>query len=143
MKCTKCDDTGVIETGNNDLPCDCSKGDTAIFNVGYETLTGAEIKSRNALRTTEALSATGLDQVSSLDGLLQAIEIMDQDILSIMQSSHYRGKSREVCKNDEEHRIVLHVLLKKMDTILNSDDCRMLPGTKNYLPRHVILTWFS
>lgn len=32
-KCTKCDDTGVIETGNNNLACDCQVGETALFNV--------------------------------------------------------------------------------------------------------------
>ncbi len=44
--CLKCDDTGVIETGNNDLPCDCSAGNTAIFNDADVDgpVTGAEIK---------------------------------------------------------------------------------------------------
>lgn len=32
-KCEKCRDTGVWETGNNDLPCDCPAGKTALFNV--------------------------------------------------------------------------------------------------------------
>lgn len=32
-KCEKCKDTGVWETGNNDLPCDCPAGKTALFNV--------------------------------------------------------------------------------------------------------------
>jgi len=31
--CSECKNTGVIETGNNDLPCDCPMGDAAIFNV--------------------------------------------------------------------------------------------------------------
>jgi len=45
-KCTKCNDTGVIETGNNDLPCDCSAGDTAVFNhAGVDgPVTGAEVR---------------------------------------------------------------------------------------------------
>lgn len=30
--CKKCNDTGVIETGNNDLPCDCFAGEIAQFN---------------------------------------------------------------------------------------------------------------
>lgn len=36
----------MIETGNNDLPCDCPAGDKARFNVaGVKGLvTGAEIK---------------------------------------------------------------------------------------------------
>mgnify|MGYP001560599678 CR=1 FL=1 len=46
IKCTKCNDTGVIETGNNDLPCDCPAGDEALFNemgvIG--PVTGAEVK---------------------------------------------------------------------------------------------------
>lgn len=44
--CSKCDDKGVIETGNNDLPCDCSTGQKALFNqAGIEGLvTGAEIQ---------------------------------------------------------------------------------------------------
>jgi hypothetical protein len=44
--CPKCNDTGVIETGNNDLPCDCKSGDEAMFNVGFGTVRGAEIKQR-------------------------------------------------------------------------------------------------
>ena len=48
--CEKCNDTGVIETGNNDVPCPCPAGDKAVFNVtGEGHLTGAEIKRRNSL----------------------------------------------------------------------------------------------
>lgn len=47
-KCKECNDTGVIETGNNDLPCHCSEGDSVLFNVAGEgQVTGAEIKRRN------------------------------------------------------------------------------------------------
>lgn len=45
--CSACNDTGVIDTGNNDLPCDrCPKGDTARFNVAGVNgpITGAEVK---------------------------------------------------------------------------------------------------
>ncbi len=31
--CPRCSNSGVIETGNNDLPCSCSAGDRALFNV--------------------------------------------------------------------------------------------------------------
>jgi len=31
--CSLCNDTGVIVTGNNDLPCSCPAGDKAQFNV--------------------------------------------------------------------------------------------------------------
>lgn len=44
--CKKCNDTGVIETGNNDLPCDCPAGATALFNeAGVDgPVTGDEIR---------------------------------------------------------------------------------------------------
>lgn len=46
-QCNRCRDTGIWETGNNDLPCDqCWRGDHAQFNVaGVRGLvTGAEIR---------------------------------------------------------------------------------------------------
>lgn len=45
-KCTNCNDTGVEETGNNDLPCNCPAGATALFNVaGVEgSVTGEEMQ---------------------------------------------------------------------------------------------------
>ncbi|MBI4121302.1 MAG: hypothetical protein HY457_03550 [Parcubacteria group bacterium] len=45
-KCIECGDTGVIETGNNDLPCDCPAGATALFNqAGVDgPVTGAELR---------------------------------------------------------------------------------------------------
>ena len=46
MNCEKCNGTGVYETGNNDLPCSCTMGATAVFNVltedGLKSMTGAE-----------------------------------------------------------------------------------------------------
>jgi len=49
VKCKTCGDTGVWETGNNDLPCPhCPKGDTAVFNCctpsGLKKLTGEQIR---------------------------------------------------------------------------------------------------
>lgn len=46
MKCPYCQDTGVIETGNNDFPCECPAGDLAVFNLGTEKITGKEYKER-------------------------------------------------------------------------------------------------
>ena len=48
-KCKTCNDTGIEETGNNDLPCDdCPAGDTAEFNVcvpgGVRSMTGVEVR---------------------------------------------------------------------------------------------------
>jgi hypothetical protein len=49
--CKKCDDTGVIETGNNDLPCDCPAGAIALFNVAGSgrPQTGAELRELDAI----------------------------------------------------------------------------------------------
>ena len=46
MKCKKCNDTGIWETGNNDLPCDCPMGDSALFNMCGVTgpVTGKEMR---------------------------------------------------------------------------------------------------
>ncbi len=44
--CKVCKDRGVVETGNNDFPCDCRAGDTAMFNSEGRLQTGAEIKAR-------------------------------------------------------------------------------------------------
>ena len=46
-ECKTCNDTGIEETGNNDLPCDdCPKGATALFNeAGVDgPVTGEEIR---------------------------------------------------------------------------------------------------
>lgn len=44
-RCKLCNDTGVYETGNNDLPCSCPRGDTAVFNTAAHGLvTGAFLK---------------------------------------------------------------------------------------------------
>lgn len=44
-KCERCDDTGVIETGNNDLPCDCPAGGAARFNVaGVGNVSGEAVR---------------------------------------------------------------------------------------------------
>ncbi len=45
MKCKRCQDTGVIDTGNNDFPCDCPEGKKALFNTAgvVGPVTGDEI----------------------------------------------------------------------------------------------------
>lgn len=45
--CPHCSDSGVVETGNNDLPCEhCPKGDTAVFYVAGQSspIDGAQLK---------------------------------------------------------------------------------------------------
>lgn len=50
-KCLKCSDSGVVETGNNDHPCDCPAGDKAVFNVGGRgQVLGAELKREYQVR---------------------------------------------------------------------------------------------
>lgn len=46
MPCPTCKDTGVIDTGNNDLPCPCPAGDRAMFNVAGKPTPqrGAEVR---------------------------------------------------------------------------------------------------
>lgn len=44
MNCKKCNDTGVWETGNNDLPCEeCPLGATAIFSTVDGQQTGLQV----------------------------------------------------------------------------------------------------
>lgn len=48
VSCLTCNDTGVWETGNNDLPCPhCHRGDVALFNDAFVVggpITGAEVR---------------------------------------------------------------------------------------------------
>lgn len=41
--CTRCK-KGVVETGNNDMPCDCPLGDIALFSTPRGVITGRELK---------------------------------------------------------------------------------------------------
>jgi len=69
--CNKCKDTGVIETGNNDFPCDCPAGDRALFNEAgvIGPVTGAEIR-RHFLNSSPEPITIGSDPIlaSSLPG---------------------------------------------------------------------------
>jgi hypothetical protein len=44
--CRRCKGTGVIETGNNDLPCDCPAGDKHMFNSAWhdQPVSGKELR---------------------------------------------------------------------------------------------------
>lgn len=46
MDCKNCSDTGIIETGNNDLPCyQCPLGDTAVWGIDKGKIrTGRDVK---------------------------------------------------------------------------------------------------
>lgn len=69
-KCKKCKD-GVIETGNNDLPCDCPAGAKALFNVaGIDgPITGEEMR-RHFLNNSPEPIEIGRENIpaSSLPG---------------------------------------------------------------------------
>lgn len=67
-RCAQCNDTGVIETGNNDLPCSCPASDKAEFNVGADgPVTGAEVRRHFLNGSPEPLSTLGL-RVADLPG---------------------------------------------------------------------------
>jgi len=46
MNCLKCNNTGAIETGNNNLACDCPAGAKVLFSVAgvYGPVIGAEVQ---------------------------------------------------------------------------------------------------
>lgn len=62
--CQKCNNTGSIDTGNNDLPCDCSVGDTAQFNqAGVDgVITGKQVKKHFLNGSPEPIS-TGQEKI--------------------------------------------------------------------------------
>ena len=69
--CQKCNNTGEIETGNNDLPCDCPSGAAVLFNQAGVTgsVTGGEIR-RHFLNDSPEPIKLGKDPIpaSSLPG---------------------------------------------------------------------------
>lgn len=88
MTCARCGDTGVWETGNNDLPCNCPAGATAVFNVaGFdEPATGAEIRARQIRELRERLLT--LEERSErilavLEQLTQSVKALAQKVLGV------------------------------------------------------------
>jgi hypothetical protein len=65
--CNECNDTGIIETGNNDLPCNCPAGSKARFNrVGViGTVTGEEIKKHFLNGSPEPIHPNPLNPIHS------------------------------------------------------------------------------
>lgn len=45
-RCPDCKGSGVIETGNNDLPCHCPHGDNAVFNDENGPILGRDLRKR-------------------------------------------------------------------------------------------------
>lgn len=65
--CKICNGTGVDETGNNDLPCSCPAGETALFNVcGVKgEVTGAEMKRHFLNGSPEPIELGSVDILAS------------------------------------------------------------------------------
>ena len=57
--CPHCKGSGVVDIGNNALPCICPAGDTALFNGPEGEMTGADVRawSHRALVDREAAVA--------------------------------------------------------------------------------------
>ena len=70
VSCSRCRDTGIIDTGNNELPCDCPAGDVASFNLcGVEgNVTGAEMKRHFLNGSPEPIDTSKGILASSLPG---------------------------------------------------------------------------
>jgi len=68
MPCDKCNDTGVIDTGNNELPCDCPAGDQAMFNeAGVDGPVSGEEVRRHFLNSSPEPIETGGERISADD----------------------------------------------------------------------------
>lgn len=66
--CSDCKGTGVIDTGNNELPCHCPAGAKARFNVAgvQGMVTGAEVK-RHFLNSSPEPIPPKKDQIDAND----------------------------------------------------------------------------
>jgi len=64
--CEECGDKGIIETGNNDLPCECPAGDKALFNIASVDglVTGKEIRQHFLNGSPEPIEV-GKDPISA------------------------------------------------------------------------------
>ncbi len=68
MSCPACRDSGIIETGNNDLPCDCPAGRTALFNqAGVRGLITGEEMRRHFMNGSPEPIRTGKRPISASD----------------------------------------------------------------------------
>lgn len=79
VNCHFCFDTGIIVTGNNDLPCSyCEKGDTALFNdaqVEGGPINGALVKRHFLNDSPEPIEGT----VQRADLIKRALVVDDDD----------------------------------------------------------------
>lgn len=88
--CPKCQGTGVIDTGNNDIPCDCPAGDTALFNdcqVEGGQATGAEVKRHFLNDSPEPIDGTV--KVDNIPGRQGRVLVVDDDDTNLQRMTHY------------------------------------------------------
>lgn len=120
--CERCDDTGVIETGNNDLPCACRAGDTAVFNVaGIGQIAGRELKRPGPLPSmTGGIQRVGKPEIQvdrpeeALVGAKSLLHLAVDTINSLRrQCSCYSLKSK--CPRCEKALEVEHRIYGFMD----------------------------
>ena len=97
--CKTCNDTGMISTGSNDVPCDCPAGDTAMFTVvGVEGLvSGTEVKSHFQNDSPEPIHPEeGKIFAFNLPGrrevVAQSETGQDQVMLSRLHDHHMNGE---------------------------------------------------
>ena len=120
-KCKICRD-GVVDTGNNKLPCDCPKGSSALFNVaGVDGLVaGAETRRHLFNGSPEPLRLTSPDILaSSLPGRNEDIKSLEDKLRWLL---NFLGLLELVGEKDKESNIKnlyeslhnLHVLTSKM-----------------------------
>jgi len=75
--CARCGGTGVIDSGNNELPCDCPAGGAALFEQAgvCGPLTGAEIRRHFLTDSPEPIRYGGEDiQASALPGRSETLQ---------------------------------------------------------------------
>lgn len=106
MNCTKCRDTGVIETGNNDLPCDCAAGDVAQFNVsGVGQIDGASVKRHHLNNSPEPLLIdtqirVKLDELTREQTLLKANQLQARLIIEQWMQQPSSGHEADQVERD-------------------------------------------
>ncbi|MFA6588303.1 MAG: hypothetical protein WCT08_04485 [Patescibacteria group bacterium] len=88
-KCSECKDTGVIETGNNSLPCNCEAGEVALFNVAWVDgpVTGQEMRRHFLNPCPEPISAAATKiPASDLPGR-RRLKPFHESIVDVIQNA--------------------------------------------------------
>jgi len=119
-KCSRGCKEGILDTGNNDLPCDCSKGSSALFNIaGVDGLvSGAESRRHFLNMSPEPLRPTHPNLLaSSLPGRNQDLESFEHKsrwLLNFIGLLKLEGYKESNIKTLYESLHGLHILTSKM-----------------------------